>query len=103
MSSARPQRKSTTPANTPCRSSPPTWWRPPRTCGAASTACRQAPTATPEIVIKVREGLAGVERSFLALLERNGIRREDPVGQTFDPNLHQAMAEQESELHPPAR
>jgi molecular chaperone GrpE len=34
-------------------------------------------------------------------LERNGIRRDDPVGQPFDPNLHQAMAEQESELHAP--
>jgi molecular chaperone GrpE len=57
--------------------------------------------ALPEIVIKVREGLEGVERSFLGTLERNGIKREDPVGQTFDPNLHQAMAEQESELHKP--
>ncbi|MGE0223487.1 MAG: nucleotide exchange factor GrpE [Acetobacteraceae bacterium] len=55
----------------------------------------------PEILAKVREGLEGVERSFLALLERNGIRKEDPVGQTFDPNLHQAMAEQESEAHKP--
>jgi molecular chaperone GrpE len=55
----------------------------------------------PDIVIKVREGLEGVERSFLGTLERNGIKKEDPVGQPFDPNLHQAMAEQESELHPP--
>ena len=51
----------------------------------------------PEIVAKVREGLDGVERSFIGMLERNGIRREDPVGQPFDPNLHQAMAEQESD------
>lgn len=55
----------------------------------------------PAIVAKVREGLDGVERSFLSTLERNGIKRDDPVGQPFDPNLHQAMAEQESELHPP--
>jgi molecular chaperone GrpE len=55
----------------------------------------------PAIVAKVREGLDGVERSFISTLERNGIKREDPVGQPFDPNLHQAMAEQESELHPP--
>jgi molecular chaperone GrpE len=34
-------------------------------------------------------------------LERNGIKNEDPVGQAFDPNVHQAMAEQESETHPP--
>jgi molecular chaperone GrpE len=55
----------------------------------------------PAIVAKVREGLEGVERSFVSTLERNGIRHEDPVGQPFDPNLHQAMAEQESETHPP--
>jgi molecular chaperone GrpE len=55
----------------------------------------------PPIIGKVREGLEGVERSFVSTLERNGIKREDPVGQPFDPNLHQAMAEQESDLHPP--
>ena len=55
----------------------------------------------PEIVSRLREGFAGVERSFLAMLERNGITREDPTGAPFDPNLHQAMAEQESAAHPP--
>ncbi len=55
----------------------------------------------PEIVARVRDGLDGVERNVLGLLERNGIRREDPTGQPFDPNLHQAMAEQETEAHRP--
>ncbi len=55
----------------------------------------------PEIVGSLREGFAGVERSFLSLLERNGIKREDPSGSAFDPNLHQAMGEQESTQHPP--
>ncbi len=55
----------------------------------------------PEIVGKLREGLEGVERSFLAVLERNSIKREDPTGTPFDPNLHQAMAEQESAAHQP--
>lgn len=50
----------------------------------------------PEVIGKMREGFEGVERSFLSTLERNGIRREDPTGKTFDPNLHQAMAEQPS-------
>src|SRR6202051_116166 len=62
------------------------------------------PAATPgepDILVKVREGLAGIERSFTGVLERNGIRKDDPVGQPFDPNLHQAMAEQPSEVHPP--
>ena len=55
----------------------------------------------PEIVTKVREGFEGVERSFIGLLERNGITPEEPVGKLFDANLHQAMAEQPSEEHPP--
>jgi molecular chaperone GrpE len=55
----------------------------------------------PEILAKVREGLESMERSFIGILERNGIRRDDPVGQPFDPNLHQAMAEQESDVHKP--
>jgi molecular chaperone GrpE len=55
----------------------------------------------PEIVSRLRDGFAGVERSVIGLLERNGIRRQDPVGALFDPNLHQAMAEQESLEHPP--
>ena len=60
------------------------------------------PTAgEPEIVASLRDGFEGVERSFVALLERNGIKREDPTGSPFDPNLHQAMAEQESTGQPP--
>jgi len=55
----------------------------------------------PDIVTKMREGFEGIERSFVALLERNGITRQDPTGAAFDANLHQAMAEQESADHPP--
>ena len=54
-----------------------------------------------EIVGKLRDGFEGVERSFVALLERNGVVRTDPTGAMFDPNLHQAMAEQETDAHPP--
>ena len=54
----------------------------------------------PAIVAKLREGFEGIERSFVALLERNGIAATDPTGATFDPNLHQAMAEQETADHP---
>jgi molecular chaperone GrpE len=55
----------------------------------------------PALLTKLRDGFAGVERSFVALLERNGIRRDDPTGALFDPNLHQAMAEHETSAHPP--
>jgi molecular chaperone GrpE len=48
----------------------------------------------PEVIAKLRGGFEGVERSFLAILERNGVQREDPTGKPFDPERHQAMAEQ---------
>jgi len=54
-----------------------------------------------EIIGRPREGFEGVERSFIALLERHGIKRVDPTGALFDPNLHQAMGEQETGEHPP--
>lgn len=62
------------------------------------------PAATPgepDLVTKLREGFEGIERSFVGLLERNGITATDPTGATFDPNLHQAMAEHETADHPP--
>ena len=55
----------------------------------------------PEIVTQLREGIEGVERNFVSLLERNGIQRIDPTGQPFDANLHQAMQQQPSDEHPP--
>ena len=58
-------------------------------------------TGEPEIVGKLREGFEGIERSFIALLERNAIVGTDPTGASFDPNLHQAMAENETTDHPP--
>ena len=45
----------------------------------------QAGADEPPVVAKLREGFEGVERSFTALLERNGIKREDPTGAVFDP------------------
>ena len=54
-----------------------------------------------EIIGKLREGFEGIGRSFVATLERNGVSTEDPTGKLFDPNLHQAMAEQDSSEHPP--
>jgi molecular chaperone GrpE len=58
-------------------------------------------TGEPDIVTKLRDGFEGVERSFVSLLERNGILGDDPVGKPFDANLHQAMAEQATTEHPP--
>jgi molecular chaperone GrpE len=62
------------------------------------------PPAAPdesELLAKLRDGFAGVERSFVAMLERNGIKAEEPMGAMFDANRHQAMAEQETTEAPP--
>lgn len=39
------------------------------------------------------EGVELTERDLLKTLERHGVRKIDPQGEKFDPNLHQAMFE----------
>ncbi|AQS89370.1 heat shock protein GrpE [Neoasaia chiangmaiensis NBRC 101099] len=53
------------------------------------------------LLTKLREGFEGTERSFLGILERNGISCNHPLGEPFDANHHQAMAEQPSDQHAP--
>lgn len=48
----------------------------------------------PELLAKLRNGFEGVERGFVGMLERHGVKRAEAAGQPFDPELHQAMAEQ---------
>lgn len=67
--------------------------------GLAALPPRQENEA--EVVTKLRDGFAGVERAFLAMLERHGVKGSDPTGQAFDPERHQAMGEQETDQHPP--
>jgi molecular chaperone GrpE len=54
----------------------------------------KAEEGEPELLAKLRNGFEGVERGFVAVLERHGIQRQDPQGKPFDPEQHQAMAEQ---------
>lgn len=54
----------------------------------------RAEEGEPELLAKLRNGFEGVERGFLAVLERHGIQKQDPQGSRFDPEHHQAMAEQ---------
>lgn len=48
----------------------------------------------PELIGKLRGGFEGVERAFISMLERHGVAKVEAQGQPFDPELHQAMAEQ---------
>jgi molecular chaperone GrpE len=46
------------------------------------------------------DGVELTEREFLKALEKHGVRRIDPTGERFDPNLHQAMFEVEDKSQP---
>jgi molecular chaperone GrpE len=39
------------------------------------------------------DGVELTERELLKVLDKHGVKRFDPMGQRFDPNLHQAMYE----------
>ena len=39
------------------------------------------------------DGVELTERELLKVLEKNGVKKFDPKGEKFDPNLHQAMFE----------
>lgn len=41
----------------------------------------------------VVEGVELTEKEFLKTLETHGVRKLEPLGQKFDPNMHQAMFE----------
>jgi molecular chaperone GrpE len=47
-----------------------------------------------DLLVKLRNGFEGVERGLVAVLERHGVQKKDAQGEPFDPELHQAMAEQ---------
>jgi len=42
------------------------------------------------------EGVTMMEREFLNVLERHGVKRIDPVGQPFNPHFHDAVMEQQN-------
>ncbi len=60
----------------------------------ALDAARQELSASTEPGVKtLLEGVELTERELLKALEKNGVKRFDPQGEKFDPNLHQAMYE----------
>jgi molecular chaperone GrpE len=50
----------------------------------------------PRSMAALRSGLSEIERGFVSLLERNGIKAEDPIGSVFSPDLHQPIGEREA-------
>ena len=68
--------------------------------GVADNFGRALGTIGPEVragadaaVTSFIEGVELTEKELLRVLEKNGIRKIEPLGEKFDPNLHQAMYE----------
>ena len=60
----------------------------------ALDAARQELSGSTDPGVKtLLEGVELTERELLKALEKNGIRKIEPIGEKFDPNLHQAMYE----------
>lgn len=48
----------------------------------------------------ISEGIQMVNKLFLETLEKHGLKRIDAIGKEFDPNFHEALAQQPSEGKP---
>jgi molecular chaperone GrpE len=57
--------------------------------------------AEDELAKKLAEGVELTERGLITALERFGIKRVVAMGQKFDPHIHQAMMEVETDQTPP--
>ncbi|MDG1691531.1 MAG: nucleotide exchange factor GrpE [Alphaproteobacteria bacterium] len=64
-----------------------------RALKAASEMDAAAKIALPETVQAVLEGVAATERDLLAALGRHKVKVLSPMGEKFDPNLHEALFE----------
>jgi molecular chaperone GrpE len=60
---------------------------------ALDAARQELGNATDPGVKTLLEGVELTERELLKALEKNGVKKFDPQGQKFDPNVHQAMYE----------
>jgi len=48
-----------------------------------------------EFLAKLVDGVVATERELTSVLEKNGIKRIDPIDQPFDPNFHEVLFEME--------
>jgi molecular chaperone GrpE len=68
-----------------------------RAAGSAGPAAREPEAATLKTLI---EGIELTERDFLSRLGQYGVKKLEPLGVKFDPNLHEALFEVPSETAP---
>lgn len=69
-----------------------------RALGAIGLELREQGDAQVKALI---EGVELTERELLKALEKSGVKKFSPVGEKFDPNVHQAMFELEAADTPP--
>jgi len=62
---------------------------------ALSAISPEARDKSPELK-NIYTGVEMTERELLRVMESNGIRRVDPMGKVFDPNLHEVIFEAEA-------
>ncbi|WP_277435505.1 nucleotide exchange factor GrpE [Vibrio sp. 1151_11] len=61
----------------------------------------QAADAENEVVKPLVEGVELTRKTFIGVVEKFGLKEINPEGETFNPELHQAMSIQESPDHEP--
>ncbi|ASU21727.1 nucleotide exchange factor GrpE [Vibrio qinghaiensis] len=61
----------------------------------------QAADAENEVVKPLVEGVDLTHKTFIGVVEKFGLKEINPEGETFNPELHQAMSIQESPDHEP--
>src|SRR6185369_16247564 len=80
-------------ASTASPTSRATFWRSPTTWrarGAFDAKLREQADAGTHALL---DGVELTERELAKVLEKHGVKKFDPLGEKFDPNLHQAMYE----------
>lgn len=60
---------------------------------ALENAPAEGDAANAEAVSGFVTGVKMTEKTLAAALERHGVKKIDPIGEKFDPNLHQAVAQ----------
>ena len=68
-----------------------------RAAGSVTTEARNSN----DMLKQVGDGLDMTLQELLSIFERHGIKRINPLGEKFDHNYHQAVAQVESAEHPP--
>ena len=53
-----------------------------------------------EFLAKLVNGVGATERTMLSVLEKNGVKKIDPIGEKFDPNFHEVLFEMDAPNQP---